>query len=289
MRFVSFFAEKQASFGIVRPDGVFDLGARFGSSIPDLKTYLHIAAFGLGGSLPKAAVTDYATGEFQYAPVIPNPEKILCVGLNYEEHRKETGRPKDAYPTIFTRFRDTLVGHETAIRLPSVSTALDYEGELAVVIGKPGFRVPAEHAMSIVAGYSSFNDATLRDWQQHTHQFIPGKNFPVTGGFGPDLVTADELPLDRLPGCKIETRLNGAVMQSAVLGDMIFSVAKLIAYVSGFTRLVPGDVIAMGTPGGVGFKRDPQVFMAVGDVVEVTIAGVGVLRNSIAPEQKDQT
>jgi len=288
MRFVSFVAEKQASFGIVRPDGVFDLGARFGSSIPDLKTYLHIKALGLGGSPPEAAVTDYVTGEFQYAPAIPNPEKILCVGLNYEEHRKETGRPESAYPSIFTRFQDTLVGHEMAIRLPSVSTALDYEGELAVVIGKPGFRVPVEHAMSIVAGYTCFNDATLRDWQRHTHQFIPGKNFPGTGGFGPELVTADELPPNRLLGCKIETRLNGAVMQSAVLGDMIFSIAKVIAYVSGFTRLAPGDVIAMGTPGGVGFKRDPQVFMAVGDIVEVTIADVGVLRNSIAYEQGER-
>jgi 2-keto-4-pentenoate hydratase/2-oxohepta-3-ene-1,7-dioic acid hydratase (catechol pathway) len=284
MRLVSFTAGGRASFGIARADGVFDLGARFAHA-PDLKSYLRLMAVGVAGELPEPSATDYANGQFTYAPVIPNPDKILCVGVNYDEHRKETGRAEAAYPTIFTRFADTLVAHEAPIRLPPVSTALDYEGELAVVIGKPGFRVPEGDAMSIVAGYTCFNDATLRDWQRHSHQFTPGKNFPGTGALGPELVTADEIPLDRLITCGIETRVNGQLVQSALLGDMIFSIPKVIAYVSSFTRLAPGDIIATGTPGGVGFTRDPPLFMKAGDDVEVTIESIGRLHNQVAPEE----
>jgi 2-keto-4-pentenoate hydratase/2-oxohepta-3-ene-1,7-dioic acid hydratase in catechol pathway len=284
MRLVSFVGANGASFGIARQDGVFDLGARLKPAVSTLKSFLELLAAGYDGGLPRASTTDYAHGEFQYAPVIPNPSKILCVGLNYDEHRKETGRAESAYPAIFTRFADTLVGHQMPIRLPTASRMLDYEGELAVVIGKPGYRVPAEQAMSIVAGYACFNDASLRDWQRHTHQFTPGKNFPGTGGFGPELVTADEIGPDTLAARAIQTRLNGAVMQSAHLGDMIFPVPQIIEYLSGFTPLAPGDVIATGTPGGVGFRRDPQVFMGVGDSIEVSIDGVGRLTNSIAPE-----
>lgn len=282
MRYVTFKAEGRVSYGLVRDGGVMDLGVRIGSILPDLKTYLRASALGLAGTPSSIKTTDYAAGEFTYEPVIPNPDKILCVGLNYEEHRKETGRPEAAHPSMFTRFADTLIGHEAAILLPPVSIALDYEGELAVVIGKAGFRVPEAKAMSLVAGYACFNDGTLRDWQRHTHQFIPGKNFPATGPFGPELVTPDEL--DGLDDQPIETRLNGKVVQSAKLGDMIFSIPKVIAYVSGFTPLAPGDVIATGTPGGVGFKREPQLFMKVGDTVEVTVGGVGRLVNPIASE-----
>ncbi|SEE71601.1 2-keto-4-pentenoate hydratase/2-oxohepta-3-ene-1,7-dioic acid hydratase (catechol pathway) [Rhizobiales bacterium GAS188] len=281
MRYISFMAEGRSSFGISRPDGVFDLGVRLSPHVPDLKAYLDLTSqgFSLGR---EASSTDYAHGEFAYAPVIANPAKILCVGLNYEEHRKETGRPEAAYPSIFTRFADSLIGHEAPIHLPPVSSALDYEGELAVVIGRPGFRVPRDKALGLVAGFSCFNDATLRDWQRHTHQFTPGKNFPATGGFGPELVTPDEV--GRLEERAIETRLNATVVQKATLGDMIFPIDAIIAYVSGFTRLAPGDVIATGTPGGVGFKREPQLFMKAGDVVEVTIAGIGHLRNEVAAE-----
>lgn len=282
MRYVTFKAEGRVSYGLMQDGGVMDLGVRIGSILPDLKTYLRASALGLAGAPPSTVTTDYAAGEFTYEPVIPNPDKILCVGLNYEEHRKETGRPEAAHPSMFTRFADTLIGHEAPILLPSVSSALDYEGELAVVIGKSGFRVTEAEAMSLVAGYACFNDGTLRDWQRHTHQFIPGKNFPATGPFGPELVTPDEV--DRLDDRPIETRLNGKVMQSAKLGDMIFSIPRVIAYVSGFTPLAPGDVIATGTPGGVGFKREPQLFMKVGDTVEVTVGGVGRLANRIASE-----
>jgi len=286
VKFVSFRAECRPSYGILWDGGVHDLGARLGTVLPSLRSYLHAISAGLSPQPGGASQIDYAHGEFTYDPVITDPGKILCVGLNYEEHRKETGRPEAAYPSIFTRFADTLIGHDVPIRLPAVSSALDYEGELAVVIGKAGFRIAEDEAEGHIAGYACFNDATLRDWQRHTHQFIPGKNFPATGAFGPFLVTPDEL--GKLEPLSIGTCLSSETMQSATLGDMIFSVPRIIAYVSGFTPLSPGDVIATGTPGGVGFKREPQRFMALGEIVEVSIDGLGTLRNTIAAEAADR-
>jgi len=282
MAYITFQAEGRTSYGIARPDGVFDLGRRIGTVLPDLKSFLAAEGLGLLASSPIAKTTDYANGQFTYLPVIPNPNKVLCVGLNYEEHRQETGRPVTEHPAIFTRYADTLIGHDAPMVLPPNSTSLDYEGELAVVIGKAGFRVSESDALSLVAGYSVFNDGTLRDWQRHTAQFTPGKNFPGTGAFGPALLTPQEA--GELADKRIETRLNGDVMQKAVLGDMIFSVPRIVAYLSGFTQLSPGDVIATGTPGGVGFKRDPQVFMASGDRVEVSIEDIGDLVNLIEQE-----
>ena len=282
MAYITFQAEGRTSYGIARPDGVFDLGRRIGTVLPDLKSFLAAEGLGLLASSPIAKTTDYANGQFTYLPVIPNPNKVLCVGLNYEEHRQETGRPDTEHPAIFTRYADTLIGHDAPMVLPPNSTSLDYEGELAVVIGKAGFRVSESDALSLVAGYSVFNDGTLRDWQRHTAQFTPGKNFPGTGAFGPALLTPQEA--GELADKRIETRLNGDVMQKAVLGEMIFPVARIISYLSGFTPLSPGDVIATGTPGGVGFKRDPQVFMASGDRVEVSIEDIGDLVNLIEQE-----
>jgi len=282
MRFISFAAEGRNSFGLAHDGGVFDLGRRLGPVLPNLKTYLEAKALGLAATLPKPNLVDYAAGEFAYLPPIVNPDKILCVGVNYVEHRNETGRPEIPYPTIFTRFANTLIGHDAPIRLPSVSTSLDYEGELAVVIGKPGHRVHRNKAMDIVAGFACFNDASVRDWQRHASQFTPGKNFLDTGGFGPELVTPDELTA--LAGRAIETRLNGTVVQSATLGDMIFDIPAIIEYITGFTRLEPGDVIATGTPGGVGERRKPSLWMKAGDSVEVSIDGVGKLVNPIEPE-----
>jgi 2-keto-4-pentenoate hydratase/2-oxohepta-3-ene-1,7-dioic acid hydratase in catechol pathway len=284
MRYLSFIAGNRASFGIASSGGVFDLGARIGDVIPDLKTLLKAEALGFSG-VPKAAGADFGPGEFTYAPVVANPDKVICVGLNYEDHRKETGHAEAAYPSLFLRFADTLIGHETPILMPSISTSLDFEAELAVIIGKPAFRVPEDKAMEHVAGYACFNDVSVRDWQRHTHQFTPGKNFPTSGPFGPELVTPDEM--GPIGSQRIETRLNGAVMQSATLGDMIFSIPRIIAYCSGFTRLRPGDVIATGTPGGVGARRQPPLFMKVGDTVEVSVGGVGTLRNVIAAEPAD--
>jgi 2-keto-4-pentenoate hydratase/2-oxohepta-3-ene-1,7-dioic acid hydratase in catechol pathway len=282
MAFVTFRVGDRVSYGIMRKDGVYDLGVRLGSVLPDLKSFLTAQSLGILGTMSEASSTDYATGQFTYLPVIPNPAKILCVGLNYAEHRRETGRAATEHPSIFTRFADTLIGHQAPILFPPNSSALDWEGELAVVIGKPAFRVSEDEAMAFVGGYSVFNDATIRDWQHHTHQFIPGKNFPGTGAIGPALITPEEA--GPLADKSIETRVNGVTMQSAHLRDMIFSISQIIAYVSGFTRLAPGDIIATGTPGGVGFKRDPQVFMKAGDRVEVSIEGIGTLTNSIEPE-----
>ena len=282
MRFLTFAAEGRVSYGILQDTGVHDLGRRLGSVLPDLKSYLAARGLGVLKEPSGTGAVDYAAGEFSYLPVIPNPAKILCVGLNYEEHRVESSRSKTEHPAIFTRYADTLIGHEGSILLPPNSRSLDYEGELAVVIGKRGYRVSEAQALDLVAGYSVFNDATLRDWQRHTIQFTPGKNFRGTGAFGPCLVTPEEA--GAMDGKAIRTVLNGNVMQEATLGDMIFSVARIVTYLSGFTVLSPGDVIATGTPGGVGFKREPQLFMQVGDRVEVTVEGIGNLVNTIAPE-----
>jgi 2-keto-4-pentenoate hydratase/2-oxohepta-3-ene-1,7-dioic acid hydratase in catechol pathway len=212
-------------------------------------------------------------------PLIADPGKILCIGLNYEMHRQETGRAESAQPTVFTRFGSSQVGHNQPMVKPKESDKFDYEGELAVIIGKRGRRVSEGDALGIIAGYSCFNDGSVRDWQRHTSQFTPGKNFAASGAFGPCLVTADEIPdPTRL---SLYTRLNGNVMQETTTDHMIFDIPRLIAYISTWTELLPGDVIATGTPGGVGAARDPQVFMKPGDVVEVDISGVGVLRNPI--------
>jgi 2-keto-4-pentenoate hydratase/2-oxohepta-3-ene-1,7-dioic acid hydratase in catechol pathway len=215
-------------------------------------------------------------------PVIPNPGKILCVGINYMGHVKETGRDVPQYPMLFTRFADSQTAHGSAIVRPTVSSHLDFEGELAVIIGKLAWRVKARDALTHVAGYSCYNDGTLRDWQRHTIQFTPGKNFPRTGGFGPWMVTPDEV--GDVSALTLTTRLNGEVTQSAPLSDLIFNVPALIEYCSSFTVLRPGDVIVTGTPGGVGAFRQPPLWMKPGDLVEVEISKIGMLRNTIADE-----
>lgn len=238
-----------------------------------------IADGALGEVRPAADAQSVRVDGASWLPVIPSPGKILCVGLNYENHRKETGRAVVANPTIFTRFADSQIGHNRPIVMPLESDKLDYEGELAVVIGKGGRRISRADALSHVAGYSCYNDGSVRDWQNHTIQFVPGKTWPETGGFGPWLVTPDEF--GDLGPQRLQTRLNGQVMQDAHISDMIFPVAHLIEYISTFTPLSPGDVIVSGTPGGVGAKRDPQVFMKEGDIVEIEIDGIGTLVNSI--------
>ena len=215
-------------------------------------------------------------------PVLPNPDKILCVGLNYENHRKETGRDEVAHPTIFTRFANTQVGHGAPMIRPHVSSHFDFEGELALVIGKPGRAITKQNAFSHIAGYACYNDGSVRDWQRHTIQFTPGKNFMGTGAFGPCLVTPDEVgPLADL---RLMTRLNGVTVQETTLGEMIFDIPTIIAYCSAFTRLEIGDVIVTGTPGGVGAKRTPPLWMKHGDIVEVEIDRVGLLSNPVVDE-----
>jgi 2-keto-4-pentenoate hydratase/2-oxohepta-3-ene-1,7-dioic acid hydratase in catechol pathway len=217
-----------------------------------------------------------------FLPVIPNPGKIICIGHNYEEHRVETQRDRTENPSVFLRLAESLLGHEQPLFCPRESTHFDYEGEIAIVIGKTGRRVQEADAWTHVAGYSCFNDGSVRDWQRHTTQFTPGKNFVCTGAFGPWMVTADEIG----PGevLSLATRLNGQVMQQATTEMMIFPIPRIIAYCSTFTPLAIGDVIVTGTPGGVGARRDPPVWMKPGDTVEVEVSRIGVLRNSIAVE-----
>lgn len=262
--------------------GIVDLGRRMGRIVPDLMTYLEAQALGVAPAIDPTWDADYRPEEVQLLPVIPKPGKIICVGVNYDEHRQEMGREAFNYPTLFTRFTDTLVGQNGPIIRPRVSTSLDFEGELAFVVGRDAKNVKAEQAMEHVAGYTCFNDATIRDWQRHTSQFVPGKNFASTAALGPELVTPDEVT--DYASRSISSRLNGQVMQSATLGQMIFSVPQIIAYISSFTRLCPGDVIATGTPSGVGAKRTPPVFMKAGDTIEVIIDGVGHLTNTIVDE-----
>ncbi|GAA4338318.1 fumarylacetoacetate hydrolase family protein [Pigmentiphaga soli] len=274
MRFLSFVTpDGRPGWGKATDQGIVDLSA----VAPTLREA--IAAGRLAGA---TGSTVYAESEIKYLPVIPSPDKILCVGLNYRSHVLETGRELPAKPSIFTRFANTQVGHGQPMIRPRVSEKFDYEGELAVVIGKTCRHVARADALSVVAGYACYNDGSIRDWQRHTIQYTPGKNFPATGGFGPWLATPDEL--GDLGRRAIRTRLNGQEMQHATFDDLIFDVPALIEYCSTFTQLEPGDVIITGTTGGVGAFREPPVWMKAGDVVEVEIEGIGTLRNTIADE-----
>ena len=225
---------------------------------------------------------DYVLDEITFLPVIPNPDKILAVALNYDDHIAETGRDKTANPAWFIRVAASQVGHQQPVIMPKVSDNLDFECELAAIIGKGGHAIPVEEALEHVAGYSRYLDGSVRDWQRHTRQITAGKNFNSTGGFGPWMVTTDSIPDPQV--LDLSTRLNGRVMQHGNTKDMVFSVAELIAYCSTWTTLEPGDVIVTGTPGGVGFKRNPPVFMQVGDVVEIDVEKIGTLTHRIERE-----
>jgi 2-keto-4-pentenoate hydratase/2-oxohepta-3-ene-1,7-dioic acid hydratase in catechol pathway len=281
MKVVSFVREGRASYGVVDGHTVRDVGAVLGGECADLKAVLSRGAMDrLRDAAKSAPAVDRAS--MTLLPPIPNPSKILCVGLNYEEHRVETGRSKSEYPAIFVRFAESQVAHEMDAWVPAASTHVDFEGELAVVIARGGRRISRAAALGHVAGYSCYNDISIRDWQRHTHQFTPGKNFPRTGAFGPWLVTADEIPDPQT--LDLSTRLNGTVMQHANTSEMIFPVAAIIEYCSSFTVLTPGDVIITGTPGGVGARREPPLFMKAGDVVEIEISSIGTLRNPLVAE-----
>ena len=216
-------------------------------------------------------------------PPLPTPGKIICVGLNYVDHSIESGFVPPDYPTIFTRFTSSLVAAGAPIIRPRVSTQLDYEGEMVAVIGTGGRHIAEEMALDHVIGYSIFNDASVRDYQKKAPQWTIGKNFDGTGAFGPYMVTADELPRGG-KGLHIQTRLNSQVVQDASTNDMVFSIASLISILSEAITLSPGDVIVSGTPAGVGMARKPPLFMKHGDVCEVEIEGIGMLRNPVQDE-----
>ncbi len=283
MRLASFKTGNGPTYGIVGERGIVDLGARLGTRYPDLRALIAAGALDEARRLAGAA-PDVPLERVAWLPVIPNPDKIVCVGLNYEAHRVETQRERTDHPAVFLRVAESQVGHGEPILLPPESTQLDYEGEIAVVVGAPGRRISEARAWEHVCGYAPYNDGSIRDWQRHTVQWTAGKNFARTGGFGPWLVTADEIA----PGAVLEltTRLNGAVMQHATTEMLIHSIPRLIAYISTWTTLLPGDVIVTGTPGGVGARRNPPVWMKAGDVVEVEVSQVGVLRNVVAAESR---
>ena len=219
----------------------------------------------------------------EWLPPLAAPGKIVCVGLNYVDHSLESGFTPPNYPTIFARFSSSLLGHGAAIRRPMASSQLDYEGEMVAVIGKGGRHISKARALDHVIGYSIFNDASIRDFQTKSPQWTVGKNFDDTGAFGPFLVTADELPAGA-KGLRIQTRLNDKVVQDASTSDMIFDVATLIAILSEAITLSPGDIIVTGTPSGVGMARKPQLFMKHGDVCEIEVEHIGILRNDVADE-----
>lgn len=279
MKLATFKTAKGASYGAVVDKGIVDLGRRLGNRYPDLKSLIAANAFKEAAALLKEP-QDHKTAEIAWLPVIPNPDKIVCVGLNYQDHVVETGRDNTEQPAIFLRVAESQVGHLQPIVRPRESTHMDFEAEIAVIIGTPGRRISQANAWKHIAGYSCYNDGSVRDWQRHTIQWTAGKNFAQTGGFGPWMVTADEIP----PNTKmtLSCRLNGQQMQHATTEQMIFKIPKIIEYVSTWTTLLPGDVLVTGTPGGVGARRTPPVWMKPGDKVEIEIDKVGILENGIA-------
>lgn len=282
MKLVSYTADGKQAYGIARDDGIVDLTARIGDTYPDIKSLIAGDGFKDAQAAADGENADHSLDAITYRPVITNPDKIICVGLNYKAHREETGRAPTDNPALFLRFADTQAGHNQPMIKPVNSDKFDYEGELAVIIGKGGRHVKAADYASVIAGYSIYNDGSVRDFQSHTIQWTAGKNFPKTGGFGPWMVTADEL--GDPSQLELTTRLNGEVLQNATTDLLIFDIPTLIEYITSFTELRAGDVISTGTPGGVGNKRDPQIFMKDGDTVEVEISKIGTLVNPIVNE-----
>ena len=283
MKLLTFDRSGQRSYGLLRTDeSIVDLGERLGARAPTLKALLALDNWQAEAGRHADGPADHRLAEVTLLPVIPDPAAIVCVGHNYEEHRIETQRAPTDHPSIFFRHPESLQGHGAPLLRPRESVQFDYEGELAVVIGKPGRRIAERDALDHVAGWACFNDGSVRDWQHHTRQFGPGKNFAHTAGFGPWLVTTDELPHDGI--VSLATRVNGRVVQQARTDQLIFPIPRLIAYVSTFMTLQAGDVIATGTPGGVGVKRVPPLWLQPGDEVEVEIASVGRLSNPVVQE-----
>lgn len=298
MRLASFVHDGVVTWGAERDGGLVDLGARLGARFPTVKALLAAGDAGLAAAAEALDGADAGSGAggggagggasggagipldaVTLLPPVPDPARILCAGVNYDEHRRETGRDRNAHPTIFTRYPSSLVGHDQPLVKPFESDAFDFEGELAVVIGRPTRRVGVADALDHVAGYACFQDGSVRDWQRRSSQFTPGKNFDRSGAMGPFLVTADEVgDPQRL---QLQTILDGTVVQSSPTEQMIHSVAELIVFCAAFTTLEPGDVIATGTPGGVGAARTPPLWMGVGSTVVVEISGVGRLMNGV--------
>jgi 2-keto-4-pentenoate hydratase/2-oxohepta-3-ene-1,7-dioic acid hydratase in catechol pathway len=282
VKIASYIADGTGRVGLVAAGGFVDIGSRLGVSgmreLLERNLILRARAF-------ETAAADHDAAAVEFLPVVPDPRHIFCVGVNYLDHLKEVqaagiSRPLPQYPTVFIRIPESLVAHGAPMLLPKVSTEFDYEAELAVIIGKGGRHIVEGSALDHVAGYSCLNEGSVRDWQFHTTQVTPGKNFVATAGFGPWMVTADEIADPNGLGVKLV--LNGRTLQSGNTRDFLFGIPKIISYISTFAPLFPGDVIATGTPAGVGFSRKPPIFMKPGDICEVQIDTIGTLRNPIA-------
>lgn len=266
------------TWGVEHEGHLFDLGP---SGAGLAKSLLEAIATGVFGSesVDWADAPSIAVEDAEFLPVIPEPGKVICIGVNYRTHLDEIGKPPPAGPTIFTRFADSQMGHLAPAVFPHEGTEFDYEGEVALVIGKDAWKVAKEDAADVIAGYSAYNDFSVRDWQRFSSQWGPGKNFPGTGAFGPYLVPAADIA--DVTELELQTRVNGEVRQSATLRDLIFDIPSLIEFVTKFTKLSAGDVIVTGTPGGVGLFMQPQGLLSEGDEVEVEVTGLGVLRNTV--------
>jgi 2-keto-4-pentenoate hydratase/2-oxohepta-3-ene-1,7-dioic acid hydratase in catechol pathway len=278
MKLLSFTADGKEWFGAVSGDGVVTLNDRVGQS--NLRAALAAGAMPAMQAAAEAK-PDRRLAEIKFLPVIPQPRKILCAGVNYRAHAVETGRALPKQPSMFIRFADTLVGHGGELMRPNVSDNFDFEGELAVVIGKAARHIKPEQALDHVAGSTCFVDGSVRDYQKFS--VTSGKNFPGTGPLGPWLVTTDEIPDPSK--LALTTRLNGTQVQHSPTSLLIYSIPQIIAFCSDFTELSPGDVIATGTPEGVGHSRKPPLWMKAGDTLEVEITGIGVLRARVADER----
>jgi 2-keto-4-pentenoate hydratase/2-oxohepta-3-ene-1,7-dioic acid hydratase in catechol pathway len=286
MKLLSFIHQGRETWGAVVGDGVVNLG-RAQPQYATLADYIAAGAYLCAADDVQGRAIDAKLADITFLPVIPRPEKIICAVRNYMDHHQEVlaagmHRELSEQPPIFLRVWRSQCAHNQPIVRPNVSESLDWEGELAVIIGKGGRDIPEDQAFEHVAGYACYNDGSVREWQFHAKQIASGKNFESTGGFGPWMVTADEIAPNRQ--LKLEVRLNGEVVQSSHTGHMIFSIPKLINYASTIFTLVPGDVIATGTPAGVGWSRKPPKFMKPGDVCEVEIEGIGILRNPIVAQ-----
>tara|TARA_B100001123_G_scaffold45093_1_gene46162 strand:+ start:1005 stop:1853 length:849 start_codon:yes stop_codon:yes gene_type:complete len=281
MKLTSFIRDKTSGYGVVTEDGIIDLSSSI-EGASDIKSLLETNSMARAADYASGRSADFPVDEITFLPLIPNATKVICVAVNYLAHAREAGRTIGDYPVLFHRHAQTQVGHQQPLRVPKASEQLDFEGEIAVVIGKGGAHIQPEDALDHVAGYACYNEGSVRDWQFHVHQYSMGKNFNATGGFGPWLVTTDDIPdPDALT---VTTRLNGEQMQFGEFNDVAFNIPTLISYVSRALPWCAGDVIVTGTPGGVGFKRTPPIFLTEGDVVEVEVNLVGTLINPVANE-----
>ncbi|WP_151803216.1 fumarylacetoacetate hydrolase family protein [Acinetobacter guillouiae] len=279
MKLLSFSIQGQQLFGLVKDQSVINLKKHLANKYADLKSLLAEDNFIEIVKSAENATADYALADIQFEAVIPNPEQIFCIGLNYTDHVQETQQEVTEKPMIFFRLAPSQVGHNQPLLRPVEAEQFDYEGEIAIVIGKGGRRIAKENAWDHIAGYSCYNDASVRDWQRHTAQWGPGKNFFQTGSFGPWLVTKDEIKPNEI--MTLTTRVNGQELQHTQTTQLIHDIPSLINYISTFTPLNAGDVIVSGTPGGIGLKRTPPILLQEGDVVEIEVDKIGILKNIV--------